>query len=133
MSSHPHRFTSRLFAAPLAALLSAAGCGGSSHHGPGPSVDTIAPTVSSTTPADGTPQAALNGKLAATFSEPMNGSTIQVSTFTLEQGTTPVAGTVAYTDAGTTAIFTPSALLTASQIYRATITTGARDRSGNAL
>ena len=52
-------------------------------------------------------------------------------TFTLEQGTTAVSGTVTYS--GTTATFTPSNILAASTIYTATITTGAKDLAGNAL
>lgn len=135
MSSYPRTFNSRLLrAAPLVALLSAAACGGSSHHGGGAaSLDTVRPAVSSTSPASGGTGAALNGKVAATFSEAMNRSTINGTTFKLNQATTVVDGTVAYADAGTTAIFTPNGALTASQVYTATITTGAQDRSGNAI
>src|SRR5438477_79548 len=61
----------------------------------------------------------------------MDASTINTATFTLKQGTTPVAGTVSYT--GVTASFTPAADLAPLTIYTATISTGARDLAGNAL
>ena len=61
----------------------------------------------------------------------MNASTISAATFTLMQGTTPVSGFVSYS--GTTAIFVPANNLSASTQYTATITTGAKDLTGNAL
>jgi ketosteroid isomerase-like protein len=89
-------------------------------------------TVISTIPADGATGVAVNTALSATFSEPMNPATINAATFVLTgPGATPVAGTVAY--AGTTATFTPSAVLSTSTIYTATITTGAKAPSGTAL
>ena len=89
------------------------------------------PTVSSVAPADLAPSIAINTNIAATFSEAMNSSTINSTTFTLMQGTTPVTGTVAYV--GTTAIFKPTSNLAVSTIYTATITTGAKNLAGNAL
>src|SRR2546426_8195915 len=56
---------------------------------------------------------------------------ISTASFTLKQGTTPVAGTVSYT--GLTATFTPAGNLAPLTTYTATITTGARDLAGNAL
>src|SRR5207249_3325118 len=64
-------------------------------------------------------------------SEAMDASTINTSTFTLKQGTTPVAGTVNYS--GVTATFTPAANLVPLTTYTATISTGAKDLAGNAL
>jgi hypothetical protein len=93
--------------------------------------DATAPTVSSTNPANGASGVALNQKIAATFSEVMDSSTITTTTLTVKQGATVVAGAVTY--AGTTATFTPTANLTASLAYTATITTGAKDLAGNAL
>jgi Ice-binding-like/Bacterial Ig-like domain/Bacterial Ig-like domain (group 2) len=97
----------------------------------GATVDTTAPTVTSTNPASAATAVALNQKIAATFSKVMDSSTITTTTFTLKQGTTAVGGTVSY--AGTTATFTPTANLAASTLYTATITTGATDLAGNAL
>jgi uncharacterized protein (TIGR03437 family) len=61
----------------------------------------------------------------------MNPLTITTATFTLQQGATPVAGTVTYS--GTTATFTPIAALASGTAYTATITNGAQDLAGNAL
>jgi hypothetical protein len=97
----------------------------------GATADTTAPTVISTNPASAATGVALNQKIAATFSKVMDTATITATTFTVKQGTTAVAGTVSY--AGTIATFSPAANLTASTIYTATITTGAKDLAGNAL
>src|SRR5438093_11995835 len=77
--------------------------------------DTTAPTVSATVPANATTGVGITAQLATTFSEPIDASTINTSTFTVKQGTTPVAGTVSYS--GVTATFTPAANL--AQIGRA--------------
>src|SRR5438552_2708885 len=93
--------------------------------------DTTRPTVSSTDPANAATGVAINKKIAATFSEAMDPLTISTATFTLKQGTTPVAGTVTY--AGTTATFAPASALAPNTVYTATITTGATDLAGNPL
>ena len=101
----------------------------------GASTNTTAPMVTSTNPADASEGAAgINQKITATFSEAMNSTTINPTTFTLTgPGATPVAGTVAYSTIGTTATFTPSTALEADTAYTATITTAAADLAGNAL
>src|SRR6266571_969634 len=93
--------------------------------------DTTAPTVSATVPANTATGVAISAQIASTFSEPMDASTINTSTFTLKQGTTSVAGTVSYS--GVTATFTPAANLAPLTTYTATISTGAKDLAGNAL
>ena len=97
----------------------------------GTEADIIAPQVSLTDPADGDLDIALNQKIAATFSKGMDASTITAVTFTVTQGSTPVAGSVSFV--GTTAVFAPSASLLAGTVYTATVTTGVKDLSGNAL
>ena len=97
----------------------------------GTAVDTTAPTVISTTPASAGTGISLNASVNAIFSKQMNPLTISPSTFTLVQGTTSVAGTVTYS--GTTAVFKPNSNLAASTAYTATISTGVKDLSGNAL
>jgi len=94
-------------------------------------VDTTAPTVLTIVPASGAASIALNSKVTAAFSEAMTASTISATTFTVKQGATAVAGTVAYS--GTTATFTPTSALVAGLVYTATITTGAKDAAGNAI
>ncbi len=97
----------------------------------GPTPDTTAPTVSSTDPANAATGVAINKKIAATFSEAMDPSTISTTTFTLKQGATPVSATVTY--AGTTATFAPASALATNTTYTATITTGVKDLAGNAM
>src|SRR5207245_2962446 len=92
---------------------------------------TTRPTVSATVPANGATGVAFSETIAATFSEAMDPLTITTPTFTLKQGTTPVAGTVTY--AGVTATFNPLNNLAPNTTYTTTITTGARDLAGNAL
>lgn len=89
------------------------------------------PTVSSSDPENNATDVVLNKIVTVTFSEAMNPRTLTTETFTINQGTTPVAGTVSYS--GTTASFTPSALLTSNTLYTGTITTDAKNASGMAL
>src|SRR5439155_1234565 len=93
--------------------------------------DTTAPMVSAMVPANTATGVGLSAQIASTFTEAMDASTIKISTFTLKQGTTPVAGTVSYS--GVTATFAPAANLPPLTIYTATISTGAKDLAGNAL
>src|SRR5580704_11702699 len=93
---------------------------------------TGAPTVISTVPANGATAVAVNTAISATFSEPMNPLTLTNATFTLTgPGVTPVAGVVTYS--GSTATFTPMLVLAAGTLFKATITTGAKDPAGAAL
>jgi len=103
-----------------------AGCGGSDSP-----PESIAPTVRFTSPTNAAIGVSLNANITATFSEAMYSPSINTSTFTLTQGTTPVPGAVTY--AGTSAIFNPTSNLAASTVYTATITTGVKDPAGNAL
>ncbi len=94
--------------------------------------DTTPPTVSSTTPQDGSLNVALNSSVSATFSEAMTNSTITTASFTLRTGGgTTVVGTVSVS--GNTARFTPSANLAGSTQYFATISTAVKDAAGNAM
>lgn len=95
---------------------------------PAPVVDTTRPTVTTTSPISAV---AVNSNIQVSFSEAMDASTITASTFTLKQGTTPVAGAVTYT--ALTATFDPTAALVAATTYTATVTVGAKDLAGNAF
>ncbi len=101
------------------------------------SADATRPTVSVTTPANAEPAAPNNTRVSASFSEAMNPTTINGTSFTLTNSTlgTAVAGTVSYSVASRTATFTPTtpALLPNNTLFTATITTGATDLAGNAL
>jgi hypothetical protein len=92
------------------------------------------PTVISVTPPNGANGICPNTVVVATFSEAMNPSTINTTTFTLTgPGSTAVAGTVNYDAPSHVATFTPTNPLTLSILYTATITTGAQNLFGNAL
>jgi hypothetical protein len=101
----------------------------------GITVNSTAPTVIATVPIAGATAVATNTTVTATFSKAMDPSTITASgTFSLAAsgaGGAAVPGTVVY--AGTIATFTPTSALTAVTEYTATISTAAKDLTGNAL
>jgi hypothetical protein len=111
-------------------LLSLAAC--SSGGGTAPPAST-APTVLSTVPLGHAIGVPVNSSMSATFSEAMDPSTLNVTTFTLTRapGAIPVSGTVVY--ASSTAVFWPTAHLEDNTAYTATITVGATDMSGEPL
>ena len=128
-----NRRTSHLAMWSLAVMLVVApGCG-SDDDDPvrPPAGDTVAPVVSGTNPLSGAVGVAV---ITASFSEPMNGATINSATFALSgPGAAAVAGTVGYNTLTHLARFTPSSALAPGTAYTATITTGAKDLAGNAL
>lgn len=97
----------------------------------GGSSDLIPPTISSSSPSNGTTGVAVNTAISATFSEAMDASTVTGATFTVRTGQTDVPGIINYS--GTTATFTPNSSLGYSTTYNATVTTAAKDLAGNAL
>ncbi len=92
-----------------------------------PPTDTTPPTITSTNPSNNATGVSVSTSISATFSEAMDSSTINTSTFTVSG----VSGTVTYS--GNTATFTPSANLSYNTTYTATITTGVRDLAGNSM
>jgi outer membrane beta-barrel protein len=93
--------------------------------------DTIAPKVVFTAPLNGATGVAVNQKASVAFNEEMDAATLTADTFIVKQGTSSVSGTVATTDS--TATFTPAHYFEKDKTYTATVTTGAKDLSGNAL
>ena len=90
------------------------------------------PGVLSVTPAQGATSVAVNTTVTATFSMGMNPASITTASFTVASpGGTAVAGSVAYS--GTTATFTPTAVLANGTTYTATITTAAASPGGAEL
>jgi glucuronoarabinoxylan endo-1,4-beta-xylanase len=86
------------------------------------------------TPASGATGVAVNTTITATFSQSMNASTINASTFTLTgPGGAAVTGAVTYSSGNTTATFMPAAALSSGTAYTATITTGVTDTAGTAF
>ena len=95
---------------------------------------TTPPTVISVDPGNSATGVAINKRPSATFSKAMDPLTITTSSFTLTgPGATPKTGTVAYDAVNRIATFSPASDLFSDTTYTATITTGARDLSGNAL
>lgn len=90
-----------------------------------------APTVTSSDPANNATEVVLNKIVTVKFSQAMDPSSLTATTFTIDKGTTPVIGTVSY--AGTTASFQSTTVLALNTVYTGTITTGAKNVSGNAL
>jgi uncharacterized protein (TIGR03437 family) len=97
----------------------------------GATSDTTPPTVISTSPASGAANITTSEGLSVTFSKAMNPLTINTATFSLKQGSTPVAGAVAYV--GVTATFVPASTLTPNAVFTATITNAVTDLAGNAM
>jgi hypothetical protein len=99
----------------------------------GLAADTTPPTVVSTSPENGATGAGINGLVVATFSEPMNGSSINANTFTVVGPAGLVLGRVAFDATSQSAAFVPAALLATNALYTATITTWVKDQAGNFL
>ena len=137
---------SKTGAAFLALSLTAA-CGGGSHSGnnnaeprvtpalvdPGVSPGTT-PSLTSHTPADGDVGVAVNQGVSASFSEPMDPSTL-VANFTLAQGVAmiPVVGSLTFSAANSKVEFWPVALLSTNATYTATVDIGAKSPFGVAI
>jgi hypothetical protein len=95
----------------------------------GTATDTTPPIVSAVTPAAGATGVAANVAPSATFSEPVDSTTI---TFTLKDSKGAVLGyTMSYS--GTTAIFTPAPKLKPNTSYTAQVSAGVKDLAGNAM
>ena len=95
-------------------------------------VDTVAPAPSALSPGNGAIGARYDAPITVTFTEPVTG--VSASTFSLRNGAgTPVSSTVAYDAATRRATLRPSAPLAGDATYTATLTSGIRDATGNAL
>lgn len=100
--------------------------------------DAIAPTVLSISPLADASNICLTKIVSATFSEPMDASTITASTFKVEDNGVAVSGTVAYDALTQQATFTPSSAagFATGKTFVVTITSGAtgvKDLAGNPL
>jgi len=96
--------------------------------------DTTAPTVSAITPASGATGVGVASTVTATFSEAMNASTVNASSFELRNAANAlVAATVAYNTSTRVATLTPGTALAGSSTYTATVTTAVRDLAGNPM
>jgi len=95
-----------------------------------PSTDSSQPVVVSTSPSDGADLISLNlEEIIVSFDEAMDPSSLNTSTFTLDNGLT---GTVSMLNGNTQAKFIPAENLSRATTYTATLS-GVTDTSGNAL
>jgi hypothetical protein len=92
----------------------------------------IAPTVSSTTPANKVTGVTLGQTLSATFSTPMMPTTINSRSFILT-GHGKVPGSVAYDASSHIATFTPNSPLRANTVFRASISSEVADTLGHEM
>lgn len=90
--------------------------------------DIIPPVVTAATPTGGTTGVAVKVSPAVSFSEPVAPATIA---FTLSTGSTTVPCGLNYS--GTTATFTPLAVLAFDTLYTATVNAGVNDLAGNPM
>lgn len=92
---------------------------------------TILPVVVATSPLNLATNVALNQTITATFSVPMDQSTITGTTFTLKNGTTPVLGLVS--GLGNSVSFIPTLSLSPLTVYTAQITMAAKNLDGSSI
>lgn len=128
-------FKTIVFVVCMSYLISACGAVGNGStvgkNNSGVTSGTTEPTVSSTNPSNGLTNVAINSAIGVTFSTSMDPSTLNGSTFTLSSSAGTVSGTVIC--AGLTASFTPSSSLMYNTTYTGTVTTGAKNASGDAI
>lgn len=120
------RFCSRLFLG--LSILGLAACGGG---GEGVVPEPTASAVRSTAAAPDASAVALTLTPMVTFSEPMDGTSLTPSTFTLAAGAVSVGGSVS--TQGAIATFRPSAALLPNTRYTATVASGVKTLVGGVL
>jgi len=97
----------------------------------GESPELIPPTVVATTPVDGAVDVPLNQRIRIVFSESMAPSSVNAATFTLREGSVPIAATITYS--GISSVLAPWEPLAENTEYTATLSTGATDLAGNKI
>ncbi len=96
--------------------------------------DTIAPTVVSTDPVNGTnPAPITTSEISADFSEPVMNVTGTTMTVVNTTDTATVDGTVDLSANGLTATFTPTVPFIGEKLYTITLTTAITDTAGNPM
>lgn len=94
-------------------------------------IDTEVPTIISVVPAEDMNSVPRNTVITVTFSEPVDTATLNNSSFKLRRGAAVVNGRIACSE--TTVTFIPFSRLEGSTTYTATVTTGVKDISNNAI
>ena len=96
--------------------------------GGGGGTDTTAPTIVSTSPANGATSVPRTATLSVTFSENLDSASVTNAAFSFDNG---VTGTIVVN--GAVATLTPSPVLPASTTVTGTLSTAIKDRAGNPL
>lgn len=96
-------------------------------------LDVVIPSVLSTDPIIGAVDVNVNKPISAVFSEELDPSTVNETTFFVTGPLGNVAGVVTYDNNGFVATFTPDSPLNPLTFYSATVTTGIKDPTGNSL
>jgi hypothetical protein len=91
------------------------------------------PGIASTDPASGAADANPYLPVKAIFDEEMDGTTIDDTTFLLEDPSGTVSGTVYYDGGRMTAVFDPYETLAESTVYTATVLGTVEDKAGNPM
>lgn len=124
----------------ILSVFSITGCGGGGSDGQAPVLGSgdavIAPRVTLVSPLNNATGVTLNRNITATFSKEMTLATVTAAgTFTVAKVSDglPIAGTVTYVAAGSTATFNPTSNLAADTLYTATISVAAKDLAGTPL
>ena len=95
--------------------------------------DTTSPAVASTVPDNNAVDMTVNTLVTATFSEAIDDTTVDGTSFFVSDGVDNVVGTVSVSPDNTTVTFTSSAFLADNTAYTATLTTDITDLAGNPL
>lgn len=91
----------------------------------------LKPVVITTDPINNAIAVKFDKTISATFNMAMNASTLNGTTFKVNQGVNVIAGAISYT--GSTVTFVPTNPLLANTIYTVTITNGAKNSLGTAM
>lgn len=94
-------------------------------------VDVIPPTVIATNPPTDATNIPVNTGIVATFSEPIDPSTVNAATFTVFDGVANIIGNISSNE--NTASFIPTTDLLPSTLYTVTLSTGIEDIAGNSM
>lgn len=122
------RVFNKILIAALSLIVFFAACKKDEYNQPGAG---IIPAITFTNPVNSDTGFGNSNEIIAIFNEAMEPSTINTATFTLQQGSTTVPGTVTYLDSS--ANFSPTTDLLPNTAYTATITTDAKDLTHHSM
>ena len=98
-----------------------------------PPSDTTSPRVTSLSPPDDATGVLVTFNVNIDFSEPVDTTSVNSTTFTVQDATGDIAGTIEVVANGLGATFYPAADLAIGTLYTVTLTSGVTDPSGNPL